>query len=318
MALSLVVGLCLLGLGFWGELAPPCWWPDWWHKLGYGLNIFASATGFLIGVPIALVFLETIKSNAAQQAQIDQVNRISEAAWSEFSKAIDELCSDERVGAVNRTNNASSATDQVQAEHDIIIERLEASRAAIRSNPNKAMDEIADLKTFLATHATTFEDKRKAVDKQFGTRHTLRPKWNYVLSSWRVLDEHVRVRRLEFELAPMSQESYTNILDKLSSDDDNNLFEFLHVHSGGAKSAFREGGITSMTDLAALIDISLEMPADQLANILTKHYNEWIGSSLKHYWTNAFGAYLFLTSLKMSVESVATRGWPGNATKPKR
>lgn len=316
LRVSFFSGIALLILGVWIDAFSPCALWAWWHGLGlgYSLNILAAFTGFLIGVPVTVVLLDRFKSDLAEKAQIESVNRISKAAWEDFSKAIDELCSDERVEAVHRTDEGSSATDQVQAEHDLIIERLEACRAAIRSDPNSAMDEIADLKRFLATHSTTFEEKRKAVDGQFGTRYTLRRKWNYIISLWRVLDEHVRVRRIEFELAPMSQESYTSILDKLTSNDDNDLFGFIDVHSG-AKS-FRRSGITAMADLQSIMDVSLGLSDEELANIVAHRYDEWIGSSLKYYWTKATAAYIFLTSLKMTVESVTRSGWPVNAAKP--
>jgi hypothetical protein len=320
LKVSFFLGIGLLIIFVWLDAFSPCALRAWWHglRLGYSLNILATFTGFLIGVPVTVVVIDRFKSNLAEKLQIESeiasVNRISKAAWEDFSKAIDELCSDERVQAVTHAQNDSSATDQVQAEHDLIIERLEASRTAIRGDPNSAMDEIAELKGFLATHSTAFEEKRKAVDEQFGTRYTLRRRWTYIISLWRVLDEHVRVRRIEFKLAPMSRDSYESILDKLTSNDDNDLFGFLDVHSG-AKS-FRGGGITAMADLQSIMDVSLGVEDEQLANLLAHHYDEWIGSGLKYYWTKAFAAHMFLTSLKMTVQSVTKSGWPVNATRP--
>jgi hypothetical protein len=292
----------------------------WWHNLGLGYtnNILAAFTGFLIGVPVAVLVLDRFKSNLAEKVQIESqiasVNRISKVAWEDFFRAIDDFCSDERVQAVTHNQGGSSPIDEVQAEHDVIIERLEASRDAIRKDPGSATDEIADLKRFLRIHATEFENKRKSVDQQFGTRYTLRRKWTYIISLWRVLDEHVRVRRIEFKLEPMNHESYISILDKLTSEDDNDIFEFLDVHSG--TKSFRGRGINAMADLQSIIDVSLGLEDRELANILANHYNEYIGNSIRYYWTTATGAYIFLTSLKMTVQSVTNSGWPANATEP--
>lgn len=51
--------------------------------------------------------------------------------------------------AVNHTQGNLSSTDQLQEEHDLIMDRLEASRDAIRSNPGSVTIEITNLKQFL-------------------------------------------------------------------------------------------------------------------------------------------------------------------------
>lgn len=43
---------------------------DWWHGLGYSLNILASLTGFLIDLPVAVVVIDKFKSNLADKLQI--------------------------------------------------------------------------------------------------------------------------------------------------------------------------------------------------------------------------------------------------------
>lgn len=309
-----MLGVCLLGFGLWVELSPPPLWPSWWHKLGYGLNIFATFTTFLIGVPIALVVLETIKSNAAQNQQIESVNRISKVAWSDFSKAVHDLCTDQRMNAVKNTEDDSSAADQVQAEHDLIIEKMEACRDAIRKDQTSALAQIADLKSLFATHATTLEQKRKAVDQQFGTEYSLRPKWNYIVSLWQVLDTHVRLRRMEFELEPMNRESCKRILDNLSSSE-NDMFDFLQVHGG---TGSRKEPIATMLNLQSIMDTYLDVADQQLAVIFDNHYYEYIGSGVPSYSMKASEAWMLLVTLKMSVDQVTKSGWPENATKPQR
>lgn len=317
LAVSLVLGVSLLVLCLWGDSTHPPWfWPSWWHRLGYGLNIFASFTAFLIGVPIALVVLDTIKSDAAQKQQIESVNRISKVAWSDFSKAVHDLCTDERINATKMADDKSSATDQVQAEHDLILEKIEACRNAIRAVPKQNPSRIAhaaDLKSFLAIHATTFEQRRKAVDEQCGSEYTLRPKWNYTLSLWQVLDTHVRLRRMEFELEPMAQDSYRNILDKMTSTR-NDMFGFLEAHNG--KSSHEEG-FTSMLSLQSIMESFLSLSEQQIIVILDEHYSEHIGIGLDTYWMRAWQASTFLSLLRISVNAVTKSGWPGKATKPK-
>jgi hypothetical protein len=309
--LSLLLGLILLGLGFWGELSqpnPPSWWPQGqWKKLGYGLNILASLTGFLIGLPIALVFLETIKSNALEKKEIESVTRISKAAWTDFSVAINDLCTDKRIDAVKSTDDDSSPAAQVNTEHDVIMEKLEACRAEICRDRSKASAQIASLKTFLAAHATTFEEKRKVVDSEFGNDFTLRRKWNYILSLWQVLDTHVRLRRIELELEPMEKDTYTRLLDDLTSDE-NPVFVFLNLHDGVSS---KEDGLTSMLSLQSLMDTLISLPDSQLEIILIQHYAEYIGIGVKSYDIKAWSASMFLSMLKLTVNHVTKSGWPG-------
>ncbi|MEM6109823.1 hypothetical protein AAHS21_26870 [Mycobacterium sp. 050272] len=319
---SFVSGIAFSVFLIWLDAFSPRALRTWWHglSLGYTNNILAAATGFLIGVPVTVVVIDRFKSNLAEkiqtEAQIASVNRVSKAAWRDFAEAVDEFCNDERVEAVNHRQDRPTATDQLQAEHDLIIERLQACRAAIASNPNSALAEIANLKPFLASHSTTLEARRRAVDQQFGTKYYVRRNWNYIVSRWRVLDEYVRVRRIEFELEPIPRNYYETILDALSSGDDNDLYGFLDAHSGAKSSRWR--GIAAILDLQHIVDIAIGMPDAQLANMLANHYDDWIGPGLKQYWTKALGAHIFLTSLEMRVQTVTLSGWPQNATRPRR
>ena len=103
-----------LGIGF----TEPHWITrfnaEWLHNHGYIPNILAGLTGFFIGVPVALVVLETIKSDYVRQEQIDAVDRITKVAVRDFSEAVNAMCTDERIAAVEHREDNSSLTDQVQ------------------------------------------------------------------------------------------------------------------------------------------------------------------------------------------------------------
>jgi hypothetical protein len=310
---SFVAGLILLGLGFWGELCPPPYWPGWWHKLGYGLNIFAAFTSFLIGLPFAAVILETIKSNAAQNAQIDAVNRISAAAWSDFSDAVNHLCAESRIKALESTDDGLSPIQRVQQEHDSILETIDKCRRQIRARRFTSQAEVTELKEFLGVHVTELQNRRKAVDEHFGTEYKLGREWNYVLSLWQVLDTHVRLRRMEYQLDPMERDSYTRILNDLMQDE-NPIFQFCKAQHDISTS---EKPIAGILGLEARIDGLLSLTDQMIAHTLDQRYAEWFGVGVNDYWSRAFQASMFLTMLKGNVLIVTKSGWPTNATRPK-
>jgi hypothetical protein len=302
-----VGGICLLGLGFWVELCPPSWWPRSWNNLGYVLNILATFTGFLIGVPVASVVLETIKSNQVLNAQIDSVNRISRAAWSDFSKAVLDLCSDERRKALQ------SPTDQVRTEHDVIIERLKRSRDRIQANRNLVSTEVPELQEFIREHRPILSGKLEAVNQQFGTRSTLERQWAMILALWDLLDAHVRLRRFEYRLEPMRETYYIQLRNSMTRPD-NPIFEFTKVNDERGTSILPES-ISMLLGTLKQLELYTE---DYVVRVL-EHFEEFFGlNGISNYLSRSVAALSFLDRLRISVEGVTGAGWPENATKPKQ
>lgn len=305
LALSLFAGLGAASVGLWGEYTQASFMPSWWSRMPYGVNLASSLTAFMVGVPVASVVLETMTSNRVEKAQKESVNRISAVAWSNFVKAIHDLCSDERIGALMSTDEIPNLVNPVQEEHDLIVDTLQQCWNAIRRDPNSTPAEIANLRIFLAQHVSILESRCEAVDNKFGHEYQIRPKWNYILSMWQVLDTHVRLRRMEFQLDPMNEDSYTHILDSLMADK-NPMFEFLSLHSGYGS---QEGAVTSMMGLRSLMDAVLTFSDEKLLWFIN-NYGSRIGTSLKTYDTDAFSAGLFLWGLKVRVDFVTISGWP--------
>jgi hypothetical protein len=308
LALSFVMGLGAASVGLWGEFTQASFMPSWWSRMPYGVNLASSLTAFMVGVPVASVVLETMTSNRVEKAQKESVNRISVVAWSNFTKAIHDLCSDERIGALMSTDEIPNLVKPVQEEHDLIMETLQQCRNTVGRNPNSAPTEIANLRTFLAQHVSILESRWEAVNNKFGREYQIRPKWNYILSMWQVLDTHVRLRRMEFQLDPMNDDSYTHILDSLMADK-NPIFEFLSLHSGFGS---QDGAVSSMMGLRSLMDAVLSFSDERLLWFVN-NYSSRVGTSLKTYDTDAFSAGVFLWGLKIRVDWVTTSGWPAKA-----
>jgi hypothetical protein len=312
LAASFVLGLCLLG---WCSSVdfPPSWWPRWLHNTGYEQNILAAFTSFLIGVPVALILLERVKSNYAQNVQIDAVNRISRAAWSDFSNAVIELCSDERQNALHMTEDNTSATDQVRIEHDVIIDRMILSRDRIKANRNLVSTEVRELQEFLREHRPILSEKLEVAKQQVGTRSTLERPWAMILALWEVLDAHVRLRRLEYRLEPIDETYYIRIRNSMTRPD-NPIFEFTRVNEQIGTRMIAE----SISDVLIMLKELENYPEDKFAVALDK-FDEFFGrNGISDYLSRSFSAFSFVQHLRLSVEFVTLSGWPENAKKPTR
>ena len=305
LAASFVLGLCLLG---WCSSVdfPPSWWPRWLHNTGYEQNILAAFTSFLIGVPVALILLERVKSNYAQNVQIDAVNRISKAAWSDFSDAVIELCSDERQNALLGTEDDPSVADQVRIEHDLIIERLKRTRTRIRANQNSVGTEVRELQEFIKEHRPILGQKLEAVKQQVGTRSTLEQSWAMILALWEVLDAHVRLRRLKYRLEPIDETYYIRIRNSMTRPD-NPIFEFTRVNEKiGKRTMLAE----SIKDILIILEQLENWPENKVVNVLDKFDEFFSWNGISDYFSRSFSAMSFVQQLRLSVEFVTLSGWP--------
>jgi hypothetical protein len=304
LALSFLAGTVLVGLGFWGELLKPNWWPAWWHDLGYGLNILASFSAFLIGVPVASIVIETMTSSRVEKIQTEAVTRISLAAWSDFVRSIDDLCTDERIECTGPAD--TSGTRQVQAEHDLIITAIEECHTKIRDDPDAAITPARELKSFLAEHLVLLKEKITAVDEHFGRAHEVGNKWAYTRSLWQVLDSHVRFRRMELGLEPISQELHTSLLNLLARDI-SPVSEFLELHRG-VSSNLRAN--VSMERICHNLSSLIQMSDEELGIFIDKNFTEYIGADISGYWQAALSLSITLRFLKANVWLIAHSGWP--------
>ncbi len=293
-----------LGIGF----TEPHWLTrfnaEWLRSHSYIPNILAGLTGFLIGVPVALIVLETIRSDYAQKQQIDAVNRITSVAWRDFSDAIKVLCSNQRIKAAENTKDHSSPTDQVQAECKLIFETLEATRDLIREDRTSADIEIPKLRTFLVEHNEKLKIKYDAVTKQFGSEDEFRREWSYAVALWEVIDTHVRLRRIEFDLPKMNTKTYVRIRDYMTSPD-NAVNDFFNVHSRTTQGS----KIKSVRDLQITINVLLELSDSQIGSLLDGAWSEYFGTGILDYWSEAHSAGVFLQILDANILAVSLSEW---------
>ena len=64
---------------------------EWMKTYAYIPNILAGLTGFLIGVPFALIVLASLATQRDEKSASDRVEVVSQIAWNQFRDAITTL-----------------------------------------------------------------------------------------------------------------------------------------------------------------------------------------------------------------------------------
>src|SRR5689334_8245658 len=78
---------------------------DWLKDLAYLPNVWACFTGSFIGVPLALVILDTFTGQREEAEALKRVNTLSQQAWKRFRDSMLDLCSDERINGLKINAN---------------------------------------------------------------------------------------------------------------------------------------------------------------------------------------------------------------------
>jgi hypothetical protein len=170
---------------------------DWSQNLGFITNIWAGLTGFLIGAPVALVVLATFTSAREEKATLDRVNRLSLLAWYSFRDLVEAFGSDERYESiVEQARDITKWYDEASTAIDQYIERA----SEMVDSPDDSKDDVA-----LAEH----HENLKRIEENFRTavnatinkfNFETEDEWAQIVGSWRVLDQYVRLQRLEQSL----------------------------------------------------------------------------------------------------------------------
>jgi hypothetical protein len=164
---------------------------DWSTSLGFLTNIWAGFTGFLIGVPVALVVLSTVTRQSEDKAASDRVQNLTRVAWNQFRDAVEDLCSE------NRTTTMESIAKTIKAYHDQTFKGFENYESS-----NKTTQDYAGLQAFIKQQIRQWQDPFAQMMRGVGTSQDLGMVWYAILRDWNTLDQYVRLQRLERDLKP--------------------------------------------------------------------------------------------------------------------
>ncbi|ODR25312.1 hypothetical protein BHQ19_12885 [Mycolicibacterium porcinum] len=159
---------------------------DWSQSLGFFTNIWAGFTGFLIGVPVALVVLSTITAQREETAATDRVHTLTRIAWEQFRDAVYELFGEKRIDSLE------SIAGTVQAYHDQTFKGFENYEQG-----EKTTEDYENLMAFIDHQVKTWQQPFVRVMHEIGNSYDLGMSWYAVLRDWNTLDQYVRLQRLE-------------------------------------------------------------------------------------------------------------------------
>jgi hypothetical protein len=271
---------------------------EWLREHAYIPNILAGLTGFLVGVPVALVVLETVIGKREDNIEVAKAKRVSAAAWRDFrSAAIEFVASDRRTALMN------DAETNVFPIYTELFDRLSAYRGK-EPFTTTTQEQYDTLMTYLKGSEVKFKSEIDSVTNKVGTIDELQKMWSRVLSTWSVLNTYVRSRRIEFGLPWFNDDSDSALVSALTTTE-NPLSDFNHVHGG-----FGTEPPVSMTMAHSWIRSYLRWDKEKLDGMLQSDRKVFGTVGIDNYVQQAHQAGLFLTSLNATINLISDEGWP--------
>lgn len=211
-----VIGLASLVVGLKTDVSQS----DWSQSLGFVTNIWAGFTGFLIGVPVALVVLSTITAQREETAATDRVHTLSRLAWEQFRDAIYEMFSESRIDALE------SIARTVQGFHDQTLKGFENYE-----HGEKTTEDYTNLKAFIDHQIKTWQQPFVQMMHEIGTSQDLGMNWYAALRDWNTLDQYVRLQRLERGLEWFGR-NLDSLLQQRMNPNVHPMQPFFDIHEG--------------------------------------------------------------------------------------
>jgi hypothetical protein len=292
----LTAGVVILALSLRFDLEHP----KWWESLSFVPNILAGLTGFLLGVPVALVALATIASEREEMIIMERVNRLTLTAWNDFRQAVMACCSEEV------TNALTYKAPQVQVTHDSIVRSL---RTYMTIRTEEAHEELVPL---LEAKAGELADKHQIVSDSLPQEEELIASWSGILAAWATLDSDVRLQRMERGLAWFKQDYYYALRNQLARIT-NPLAEFANLHYFHV--FYYTSTERSMAKIPAHVTLLSGMPRDVLLTFLERD-DSLVNANFGNYMARALEAAYILQELRETVQKVIAQDWPACATEP--
>lgn len=179
----LLLGVAVLAFGVTADLCEA----PWLKRYTYLPNIAAGFTGFLIGVPFALVVFSTLAGQREDKAASDRVQELSRIAWNQFRDAVFDLCGEQRMDAME------SIAKAVKGYHDQTLKGFQNHE----SNAEKTSEDYGYLQDFIKQQIKAWQEPFAQMMRAVGTSQDLGMSWYALLRDWNTLDQYVRLQRLE-------------------------------------------------------------------------------------------------------------------------
>jgi hypothetical protein len=272
---------------------------QWLHTHAYIPNILAGFTGFLIGAPVAVVFLASFTVEREERVALERVNTLSLLAWYSFRNAVFAFCNRERIEALRKD------VPRVQQMHGEVTQIFRDIMETYWSPAQATVVASGQLEAQFDTAKLKLDPMRALVNgliPTLGDSGTVELEWSAVVSAWNTLEQYVRLQRLERDLRWFDLGIDVRIR-RWSSRPVNPLQEFTDVHGSVVTSEFSQA---TMVDSVATL-------------------TRWAHSDRTYRYTiSGIGPYKarhraaqdFLNRLLNDVDLVELSGWPESESKP--
>lgn len=292
---------------------------NWLNGHAYIPNILAGATGFCIGAPFALVILASFTAEREVRATLDRVNRLSALAWDSFREIINAFTAYDRYEIiVDQARDVQKYYDEASAAINLYISYASESL------------EMWDLRTCGPNDDAVvrdYFDNFKRIEAKFRTavnavtnilNFETEDDWAQITGSWRVLDQYVRLQRLEQGLEWFDKTPDAG-LRKWMSRQDNPLQDLQDAVEIRRYTADTSESVDTMRNAIDTFSyycrwenpIHLGQYLLHTGNIFTPHAS-------KAYSIKRDAAQLFILDLQRYIGLVEIEYWPRAQTVPKR
>ena len=194
---------------------------DWSQSLGFLTNVWAGFTGFLIGVPVALVVLSTVTRQSEDKAASDRVENLTRIAWNQFRDAVYDLCSEQRC------NEIGEKAQHLRALHNQTFTGFKN----YRTDPDRSEESYTHMLDFIEWQINLWNTAFEDITIHMGHSISLQMKWFAILRDWNTLDQYVRLQRLERGMGWFDRD-HDSVLQQAMHPDKHPLREFLLIHEG--------------------------------------------------------------------------------------
>ena len=297
-----------------------CWTIDlrddkWWHGHTYIPNIFAGITGFLIGAPVALVVLATFTLEREENTALKRVNRLSLHAWYEFSDAVNNFCTMERIDAMQKL------APEVEKAHDEAFKVVQRYISYARAGGASNTLEFQNIMEAMGATALDFNKQVNAMNNSIGDSGTLEMQWSVVVGAWNILDQYVRLQRseryLEWFDKALGHNGRTHRADadirRWMSRTKNPLQEFAEVHGDSVEI---KHSANTMVEASNAILWYAGYEETKRRELLLSGNGVFGHTQVPNYKARYQAASDFLIRLLGSVSDVDFANWPACASEP--
>jgi hypothetical protein len=281
---------------------------QWLHSRTYIPSVLAGLTGFLIGAPVAAVFLASFTVEREEKAALARVNGLSKLAWDQYRQSVYSFCSDDRIAALEDAQTVQYAYNRLRREH-IYYRREEAERKKKENTTNPILELY---QKFVRTAREKIPEWQEALDRisqWIPPDTTLTLEWHEILTNWATLDQYVRLQRLDQRLLWFDRDVNSELRQRMSWQTQL-LRDFSTAHEKERGSAM----VAALESLRELIELAV-IPFN------LREYDEhdepaFFTGDERSYLDAANKVLIPLRELRALIERVDAAGWPESASKP--